>query len=85
VRKKTAALRREYGGPSRAAALAVQFDAKLRFERDKAIADALLGDAKRLCGGANLPDAGQFDERGDLIGAEMRQSRHRDTIQRFRL
>jgi hypothetical protein len=32
-----------------------------------------------------LPDAGQFDERGDLIGAEMRQSRHRDTIQRFRL
>ena len=85
VREKAASLLGENGRPPRTTALAIELDAQLRFERQQPVADALFGDPENAGGAPNLAVPRQLDERGDLVGAEVRQRRHAArTIQALR-
>ena len=58
---------------TRAANLAIELDAKLRFERQQPVAQSLLGDGQDGRGGADLTVTRDLDECAHLIGADVRE------------
>jgi len=70
VGQEAPALVGQHGRPPRAAALAVQLDAKALLERQEPVSQALLGNSQHRRRRADLAVAGQLDERPDLVGAE---------------
>ena len=75
------ALGSNWGGPPWTSHFAVQLNAQLLFQRNEAIADALLRDPKTLGRRTNLPGARQFYKRRHLIGTDMRKIFHSGKIQ----
>ena len=65
---------------ARAANLAIELDAKLRFEREEPVPEPLLGDGQHAGCRADLPVARHLDERGHLVGAEMGKGVSHTTI-----
>ena len=72
MRQEAAALVGQHGGSPRAAPLPVQLDAQALLERQEPVSQALFGNPQHCGRGANLPVAGQLDERADVVGAERR-------------
>ncbi len=68
VRQKPFALRCQRGGAADSAALVIQFDAESPFQGDQSVAHALLGNVQHFAGAAQATLAGNFDQRGHLIG-----------------